>query len=999
MKKNYLIKALVIFLVSTFSAIAYAEKDKVIQIFKNGEVVQEFTASEIDYIEVNDYIPAPEGVKATVSQNAITITWNAVDGATYNIYRSADNVSFTLLATDIKETSYTDANPLDGSNYYRVTAVIDNEESKYTQSEASNFVENGLPSGIYLGIRGFSEGFQLYPLSRLSDENIASYHEFINGLKATEILTWLYLAVDKSIDDLQAARFPKDLKQVAIVTFTDGLDQGSLDEWDETEPGKYLTTTQYREALNNRLSTEKVSGTDISAYTIGIIPSNASSLTTFRHNMSSLATSSSNVYEVTDIGLLNKIFKDIANSLSKTEYVQKFALKISGQSHNEKCRFTFDNVSTYSASKLYIEGVYDRLTQSLTDIKYVGLSSSSGTSVKGVFDKIKRKYAFTFENLKANDGNLIPTDHVMHWFTDEGIWQDYDNEFTFNPDDDVEIEKIKSSVGIMLNLDCSYSMSENNKLDKLKEATNSFVQVLADNTIDPEEVSSVSLDAENLTIQTGSGQQLTATVLPATAKLKTVTWSSSDTSVAKVDNDGYVTAVAPGTASVTVTTKDGGFTATCLVKVVNVPVPQNISAKIDRGTVIVTWDEIDDVFYNVYHGTESGSLRLVTSSLQSNTYVDKSPYTGINRYCVKAVIDDKQGDCSEILKICYAPSPTNLTVRNVSDGVQLKWSGISNATFSVYRSTDGKEYTELASGIKSNAYTDTDVAPETVYYRVSSTIDGTASEPSEAVAIRYIAAPDIINCELSGSDINITWEPSGGCTYYLYRSNDNVTYSLIDSDLTSGTYTDTKPLAGVNFYRLKAVTKDSESALGAAKSLYFAFINGHAFVDLGLPSGLKWATMDVGATAVGGQGSYFAWGEISTKASYTQANSITTNNTSIRSIGGDSKYDAATAQWGASWRLPSVEEFEELINNCTWTWTTVAGKNGYIVKGPNGRTIFLPAAGNMVEYSKGGSGSGYYWSSSYYNNNLAWRLNFDSATIKVAENYKLGGLTVRPVSE
>ena len=75
------------------------------------------------------------------------------------------------------------------------------------------------------------------------------------------------------------------------------------------------------------------------------------------------------------------------------------------------------------------------------------------------------------------------------------------------------------------------------------------------------------------------------------------------------------------------------------------------------------------------------------------------------------------------------------------------------------------------------------------------------------------------------------------------------------------------------------------------------------------------------------------------------------------------------------------------------------GSNGYLVKGPNGNSIFLPAAGNMLDSTKGGSGGGYYWSSAYKNNNAAWRLNFDSTTYTVADNYKLAGLTVRAVTD
>ncbi len=567
MKKSPVTKTLIFSFLSLFTIFAYAQRDKVIQVFQNGEVIQEFVASEIDYIEVNDLIPTPENVNATVSSKEITITWNAVENASYNVYRSADNVNFTLLASELKETGYTDKTPLCGTNYYRVSAVINNTESKYTQPVAANFTQSELPSGIYLGIYGFSKGLQTYPIEHLSEDNASAYHSFIDGLSATESFTWLYYAVDKSVDKLQETQFPADLSKVAVVTFTDGLDIGSLDEKDKDEPGKYLTNSDYRDALHTRLNNEKVSDNKIAAYTIGIIEGKGASLTTFRNNMNSLATSSANVFEVSDINNLNQIFQEIANSLSETNYVQKFVLSISGQSHNEKCKFTFDNVTSHSSSRLYIEGIYDRQKKALTNIVYGGLTSSSGTTVMGVYNESDGKYDFTFEDLQAIDGKLIPTDHVNHWFTDEGVWQDVDDEFFFNPDD-ATVQKIKRSAAIMLNLDCSKSMN-GTKFAKLQEAAHSFVKTLVDNSIDPSEVSSVSLDKTSLSLQVGGTATLKATVLPATAKLKTVIWSSSDEAVATVDENGRVTAHSLGSATITVTTKDGGFTASCEINVIS----------------------------------------------------------------------------------------------------------------------------------------------------------------------------------------------------------------------------------------------------------------------------------------------------------------------------------------------------------------------------------------------------------------------------------------------
>ena len=175
----------------------------------------------------------------------------------------------------------------------------------------------------------------------------------------------------------------------------------------------------------------------------------------------------------------------------------------------------------------------------------------------------------------------------------------------------------------------------------------------------------------------------------------------------------------------------------------------------------------------------------------------------------------------------------------------------------------------------------------------------------------------------------------------------------------------------------------------------------HDYVDLGLPSGLKWATCNIGANSPEEYGNYYAWGEVMTKDTYTEANSLTYNK-QIDDISGNAQYDAATANWGGDWRMPTKAEMQELINKCTWTWTNTPEFKGYIVKGPNGNRIFLPAAGyrNGSSLYFAGSG-GYYWSSapdgssSFY----AYGLYFDSSSQYMSRYYRDYGRSVRPVIE
>ena len=148
--------------------------------------------------------------------------------------------------------------------------------------------------------------------------------------------------------------------------------------------------------------------------------------------------------------------------------------------------------------------------------------------------------------------------------------------------------------------------------------------------------------------------------------------------------------------------------------------------------------------------------------------------------------------------------------------------------------------------------------------------------------------------------------------------------------------------------------------------------NGHEYVDLGLS--VKWATCNIGATTPEGYGDYFAWGES----------------------------DPAHVNWGGAWRMPTNEEWEELRSNCTWTWTTLNGIKGYEVIGPNGGSIFLPAAGCRSNdgFSTVVDGIGYYWSLSLgtSNSSKAWNTNFNSEYVSRTETDRRYVLSVRAVA-
>ena len=198
-----------------------------------------------------------------------------------------------------------------------------------------------------------------------------------------------------------------------------------------------------------------------------------------------------------------------------------------------------------------------------------------------------------------------------------------------------------------------------------------------------------------------------------------------------------------------------------------------------------------------------------------------------------------------------------------------------------------------------------------------------------------------------------------------------------------------------------------ETAQATLEVVVKAFQPGdHVYVDLGLPSGLKWATCNVGATTPEEYGDYFAWGEVKPKTTYNldtykyyDGSNFTKYTGSDKTVL-DPEDDAATANWGGAWRMPTKAEQDELRTKCKWDWTTQNGVNGYKVTGPNGNSIFLPAAGWMDEGTLYDAGSfGFCWSSSLYSGDLylVYGVYFDSDDVGWSINPRYSGFTVRPV--
>ena len=165
-------------------------------------------------------------------------------------------------------------------------------------------------------------------------------------------------------------------------------------------------------------------------------------------------------------------------------------------------------------------------------------------------------------------------------------------------------------------------------------------------------------------------------------------------------------------------------------------------------------------------------------------------------------------------------------------------------------------------------------------------------------------------------------------------------------------------------------------------------INGYEYVDLGLS--VKWAAYNIGTYSPEGEPFYFAWGSTMPHNGSTKIPSV-----SYSVIWGESKYDAARAIWKGSWRMPTYSEAYELISNCDWKWSTINGRNGYTVTGPNGNSIFLPAYGTQKDAS---NFLGYYWIGESINSTNAKKIFFNSDGYYLNDGHKNIGCAIRPVT-
>lgn len=323
-------------------------------------------------------------------------------------------------------------------------------------------------TGLFVGITGFNSDLYHYSPYILDKNTSSGFEQFIQGLE-TNNGTLLYYAMDNTISQLEKSKFPDDLENVSIITFTDGLDQGS-----SAKNTKYQSASAYLETIQKRIRSTKINGLNIDTYSIGLKGQDVKDEVQFKSNLKGLASSDENIMEVASMDEVNDKFMQLAASLYKKNTNQSLTLTIPQPYNNTKIRFTFD-IETENAtnSACYIEGVFRDGT--LTQTKYKGMSSSSGSTIKGEsYGSIN--ISFTFDNLALEAGNELTISRIKQWewVESSSLWQ-VNSEF--DPDKSTETIMEMQSAIIILLLDCSSSLGSD--FEKVKQTAQNFIKALS----------------------------------------------------------------------------------------------------------------------------------------------------------------------------------------------------------------------------------------------------------------------------------------------------------------------------------------------------------------------------------------------------------------------------------------------------------------------------------------------------------------------------------------
>jgi len=385
---------------------------------------------------------------------------------------------------------YSDDDELMWMSFENCSNGCDSSTGKCKGGSNGEQTNTELKEGLYFGIIGFNTEISTQNIGLLDKSTVGSYTRFIDDLKSRDG-TGLYFADYTALEMMRNNQRPGKLKNVSLVTFTDGLDNISLLPSGEYNPENYETKKAYRDALHERIINEKIHGKKLAAYTIGLKGNDVKDDAEFQDTLEKLASEPVENYrfEVSDMEEAVERFKKIAEGLYKVSKTVNLDVKVpGGEDPDQLLRFTFDiycNRDTGicddnkdgSDSELYIEATFNRKDIALDKISYHGFAKGA-TKIKfsvqdGAF------YHYIFEDIKYADGKtpLSDTDYsrINLWrVTGNGIW---DRDSEFKPGSSSKLNEDKSSALIMLVLDCTTSLGDRD-FENMQQAAKTFINTL-----------------------------------------------------------------------------------------------------------------------------------------------------------------------------------------------------------------------------------------------------------------------------------------------------------------------------------------------------------------------------------------------------------------------------------------------------------------------------------------------------------------------------------------
>ena len=396
-------------------------------------------------------------------------------------------------SSDSQPDADTDTNPEPNDNDADSSDSVSDDDSDTadTVPDQDSDADTGNPvvemeEGIYLGIIGFNDDLTKKPIKRLTDANKSEFKSFISSLTQLN-LTALYWADYSALEMMESFTISPDLqlKKVALVTFTDGLDNQSLSS-DDFNPGPYDSHADYLDAIHSMIMDEAgIHGQPVTAYSIGLKGEDVTDEAKFENTLEMLATEENGdekfVFQVTDMSEVGQLFADIAASLYSVSTTINVGVYIPGGYDNgQVIRYTFDNVGAATSSNLYIEATYRRSgsSRTLENIKYEGFIPGASTISSSATGPNNELY-FQFNDLKYLNGDPVSQSEIISksrlWKqTSSGAW---DGETEMNMAElPPIIDEDKSSALIMLVLDSTTSLGSD--FAKMQNEARNFVEIL-----------------------------------------------------------------------------------------------------------------------------------------------------------------------------------------------------------------------------------------------------------------------------------------------------------------------------------------------------------------------------------------------------------------------------------------------------------------------------------------------------------------------------------------